>query len=173
MHDGHHGHNVYTYGFRNNCYGYRCGYGSYYPWAYSGYYAPYWWWDSGSSYDEDYENDRAVANQMNAQNLDEQRMRRQEDQDYRDEYGNDPERYSRSAPAPREPESALPETVLVFRDQHKQEVRNYAIVGQTLWTFAPEHTQKIHLSALDLTATARANDDRGLTFRVPAPGEAQ
>ena len=44
--------------FRNNCFGFRCrGFG--YPWAYGGYYDPYWWWDSGSSYDEDYERDRA------------------------------------------------------------------------------------------------------------------
>ena len=32
--------------------------------------------------------------------------------------------------------------VLVFRDQHKQEVRNYAIVGQTLWNFASQRTRK-------------------------------
>jgi hypothetical protein len=30
---------------------------------------------------------------------------------------------------PREP------TVLVFNDKHTQEVKNYAIVGQTLWIF--------------------------------------
>jgi hypothetical protein len=171
--NGHHGHRFYNYGFRNNCYGYSCRYGSYYPYAYSGFYDPYWWGDSGSSYDQDYDRDRAIANEMNAQNLDEQRMRSQEDQDYRDEYGNDRDHYARSAPPPREPESLLPDTVLVFRDQHKLEVQNYAIVGQTLWTFGPQHNQKIPLSALDLTATTKANDDRGLTFRVPASGEAQ
>ena len=66
-----------------------------------------------------------------------------------------------------------PDTVLVFRDQHTQDVRNYAIVGQTLWNFAPGRTQKIALSDLDLPATTKANDERGLTFRVPAAGEAQ
>ena len=75
--------------------------------------------------------------------------------------------YARSDPAPRpatrEADSApvLPDTVLVFRDQHKQEVRNYAIVGQTLWNFAPRRTEKIPLSDLDLPATTKANDERG------------
>src|SRR5262249_13800653 len=39
--------------FRNGCFGFSCGYYGY-PWVYGGYYDPYWWWDSGSSYDEDY-----------------------------------------------------------------------------------------------------------------------
>jgi hypothetical protein len=161
-----------TNGFRNNCFGFHCrGFG--YPWAYGGYYDPSWWWDSGSSYDEDYERDRATANEMNQQSLEQQQMLRQEEAD------GDQDLYARSAPAPRpaqrEAEGApvLPDTVLVFRDQHKQEIRNYAIVGQTLWNFASQRTEKIPLSNLDLPATAKANDDRGLTFRVPPAGEAQ
>jgi hypothetical protein len=62
--------------------------------------------------------------------------------------------------------------VLIFRDQHQQEVRNYAIVGQTLWSFGPR-TQKIPLADLDLAATTKINDDRGLTFRVPSANETQ
>jgi hypothetical protein len=108
---------------------------------------------------------------MNAQSLDEQRMRRQEDQDV----------YASSAPpAPHQPSphqeertQATPATVLVFRDQHQQEVQNYAIVGQTLWNFAPQHTQRIPLSDLDLVATAKANDERGVDFRVPGTHEGQ
>jgi hypothetical protein len=64
-------------------------------------------------------------------------------------------------------------TVLVFRDQRKQEIRNYAIVGETLWCFTPQRTQKIPLSELDLDATVKENDDRGLTFRVPGRNEGQ
>jgi hypothetical protein len=67
----------------------------------------------------------------------------------------------------------MPNTVLVFRDQHKQEVSNYAIVGQTLWNFAPQHTEKIPLADLDLVATTKANENIGVTFRVPGSGEAQ
>src|SRR5258708_39103754 len=103
---------------------------------------------------------------MNAQSLEEQRMRQQGDQDA----------YASSDPAPaREQErtEAAPATVLVFRDQHKQEVQNYAIVGQTLWSFAPQRTQKIPLSDLDLPATTKANDERGVDFRVPGAHEGQ
>jgi hypothetical protein len=64
-------------------------------------------------------------------------------------------------------------TVLVFRDQHEKEIQNYAIVGQTLWDFVPQHTEKIPLSDLDLPATTQANDERGVTFRVPTSNEAQ
>jgi hypothetical protein len=166
------------YGLRNNCYGYACrGYGSYYPWAY-GYYDPYWLWDSGSSYYNDngngYDQDVAAAAEMNRQNLEQQQMMRQEQA----QADGDQDAYAQQVPMrPSMHESdgapVLPDTVLVFRDEHKQEIRNYAIVGQTLWNFAPQHTQKIPLSDLDLPATTKANEDRGVTFRVPAGGEAQ
>jgi len=161
--------------FRNHCFGFGC-FG--YPWLYGGYYDPFLWGDSSSSYDQDYEQNLAIANQMNEQSLREQQMRRQEEAD------GDRDSYARSDPAPRpassgEPQAApqgaqiMPATVLVFRDQHQKEIQNYAIVGQTLWNFAPRHTEKISLSDLDLSATTKANDDRGVTFRVPTSGEAQ
>lgn len=167
-------HNGFRYGFRNGCWVYGCwGYG--YPWW--GYaYNPWWWWDNDSSYDNSYEQDLANANAMNEQSLEEQRMLRQEEADGdQDAYAPSPRRspyvQPRQATAPAaEPSPGspiMPETVLVFRDHHQQEVENYAIVGQTLWTFAPQHNQRIPLSDLDLTATAQANDDRGLTFRIP------
>jgi len=160
---------IHTFGLRN-CIGFGCrGYG--YPWGYGGYYNPYWWSDSGS-YDDSYERDRAVANDMNAQSLDEQRMRRQEEADGdQDSYAN---LAPRSRPAQSDSGAAIaPPTVLVFRDQHKQEIRNYAIVGQTLWNFSPQRTEKIPISNLDLTATTKANDERGLSFRVPESSQAQ
>ncbi|MFZ0319770.1 MAG: hypothetical protein WAL56_11640 [Candidatus Sulfotelmatobacter sp.] len=154
---------IRTYGFRNNCYGYRCGYGYGYPWLGAGI-DPYWWWDSGSD-DQDQQYQTGLANEMNAQSLDEQRMRQQGDQDS----------YARLTPPQHQPErtEAAPATVLVFRDQHKQEIQNYAIVGQTLWNFSPQHTEKIFLSDLDLPATTKANDDRGVSFRLPGSNEAQ
>jgi len=171
LHDRFRGQRIRPFGFRNNCFGFRCRSRIFYPYAYGGYYDPYWWWDSGSSYDDDYERDRAIANDMNAQSLDQQRMLRQEEAD------GDQDAYAHSAPAPRDqkPEGAaiMPATVLVFRDRHKQEVQNYAIVGQTLWTFAPQRTEKIPLADLDLAATTKANDDRGVGFHVPSSSEAQ
>jgi hypothetical protein len=93
-------------------------------------------------------------------------VRRQVDQDV----------YASLAPPPprdKERTEAVPATVLVFRDQRKLEVQNYAIVGQTLWSFAPQHTQKIPLSDLDLPATTQANDERGVDFRLPGAREEQ
>ncbi|HTS36071.1 MAG TPA: hypothetical protein VMH04_10390 [Candidatus Solibacter sp.] len=138
-----------------------------------GYYDPYWWWDSGSNYDEDYERDRATAAQMNAENLEEQRMLRQEEADGdQDAYAPSRSASNRNNNNDQPGAPIMPATVLVFRDQHKQEVQNYAIVGQTLWSFSP-HTQRIPLADLDLTATAEANDDQGITFRIPVNHVAQ
>ncbi len=79
LHDRLRSRRIRSFGFRNNCFGFRCrGFG--YPWGY-GFYDPYWWWDSGSSYDDDYERDRALANEMNQQSLEQQRMLRQEESD--------------------------------------------------------------------------------------------
>jgi hypothetical protein len=155
---------IRTYGRRNNCFGYRCGYGYGYPYLYGGI-DPYWW-DSDSSYDQDQQDQIGLANEMNAQSLDEQRMRDQNDQDI----------YARSAPPPphqKERTDADPATVLIFRDQHKQEIQNYAIVGQTLWNFSRQRTQKIPLADLDLPATEKANDDRGVDFHLPGANEGQ
>ena len=57
-------------------------------------------------------------------------------------------------------------SVLVFRDGHKQEVSNYAIMGQTVYVF-DKRTQKVALADLDVAATVKANDDRGLEFKIP------
>lgn len=149
--------------FGNRCFGYGCGLGYGYPYLGGGV-DPYWWWDSGS-YDQDQQDQTGLANEMNQQSLDEQRMRQQDDQDA----------YARSAPPPlhqAEHTEAPPATVLVFRDQHKQEVQNYAIVGQTLWIFG-QRTEKISLSDLDLPATTKTNDERGVDFRVPGGNEGQ
>jgi hypothetical protein len=66
------------------------------------------------------------------------------------------------------PESE-PETALVFRDKHVEEVRNYAISGGTLWVLNAQAAKKIPLSQLDLDATVKMNDDRGIDFQVPGP----
>jgi hypothetical protein len=70
------------------------------------------------------------------------------------------------AAAPTAPE-ALEPTMLVFKDGHKLEVGNYAIIGQTLFDMTPGHARKVPLADLDLEATRRQNDDRGITFQLP------
>ena len=161
-------------GFRNNCFGFGCGYYGY-PWAYGGFYDPYWYWDTGSQDDPDYDQNVAAAAEMNRQNLEEQQMLRQEEAD------GDQDAYAAPARAPRPPRPAakdepqgaaiMPNTVLVFRDQHKQEISNYAIVGQTVYNFTPQRTERIPLAQLDLAATTKANQDLGVTFRVPGASD--
>jgi hypothetical protein len=156
---------IRTYGYGNRCFGYPCRGGYGYPWGYYGAYDPYWFWDSGSSYDQDQQDQIGLAEEMNQQSLAEQQMRQQ----------SDPNAYAQPAPHPHQPErtEAVSPTVLVFRDQHKQEVQNYAIVGQTLWNFAPQRTEKIPLSELDIPATTKVNEDRGVSFRLPGGQEGQ
>ena len=57
-------------------------------------------------------------------------------------------------------------TVLVFRDGHKQQVSNYAIMGQMVYVF-DDHSKKISLADLDVPATIKANDERGTEFKIP------
>jgi hypothetical protein len=70
--------------------------------------------------------------------------------------------------APPEPVADQPSTVLVFKDGHKAEVGNYAIVGDILFELSDGRTRKILLADLDLPATEKANDDLGVDFQVPA-----
>lgn len=88
-----------------------------------------------------------------------------------DRYGDHSFNEARSTPpAPSQPAPAAEEqepTVLVFRDGHKEEVRNYAIVGQMLWDFSGKGTHKIPLSEIDLDTTRKLNDDRGVDFVLP------
>ncbi|SRR5258708_14391338 len=58
-------------------------------------------------------------------------------------------------------------TVLVYKDAHKEEIANYAIVGDQLFDFT-NGKRKIAISELDLAATTKANDARGVDFQLPA-----
>jgi hypothetical protein len=64
---------------------------------------------------------------------------------------------------------AEPETALVFRDQHVEEVRNYAISGGAVWVLNAQAAKKIPLVNLDIEATVKMNEDRGVDFQVPEP----
>lgn len=77
--------------------------------------------------------------------------------------------------AEREAAKAAPEktaqpqrsTMLVFRDSHLEEVQNYAVIGQTLWTFSEQRARKVPLADLDVPATTKLNDERGVEFALP------
>ena len=175
----HRHHDFDDFGF-NNCFGFACrnsawGWGS--PWWGWGWYDPWLWssWeDEDRRFDDDYYRQYEMADRWNQQSLAEQRLLRQEEDD------GDQDAYAprssgrRSAPVSEtQPEAPVSPTVLVFRDQHKEEVSNYAIVGQTLWSFSAQRTKKIPLADLDVPATQKANDDRGLAFHVPGANEGQ
>jgi hypothetical protein len=71
------------------------------------------------------------------------------------------------------PVAPEPPTILVFKDGHKFEIGNYAIVGETLYNMSGStgvpgrHAFKIALADLDLDATIKANEERGLEFHLP------
>jgi hypothetical protein len=95
---------------------------------------------------------------------------RAEDSRYGEHYLDSRERDTRPSESPA-PEPRIEDnvsTVLVFRDGHRDEIKNYAIMGTTLFVFAGSH-RKIPLAELDLDATVRENDDRGIEFQVPTP----
>ena len=75
--------------------------------------------------------------------------------------------YPPTAPAPAAVEEKPLSTVLVYRDGHQREVQDYALLGQTLWVFAGQTTRRISLADLDLEATKRLNDERGVDFVAP------
>lgn len=157
----------YHYGYRYPYYGY--GYGYYWP----------WYWDT-SSYDNSDSSDQSEASRQ----IDDLNQQVQQLRDQLDASQYAQARYRPAAPPPRPPEPGTrparqPEpkdksvapadlaTVLVFRDQRIQEVKNYAIVGKTLVVIAEERQRKIPLSDLDLDATTKLNEERGVDFQLP------
>ena len=84
-----------------------------------------------------------------------------------------PDPHTAQSAAPDPPDTAAdadsnPEpTLLVFKDGHQIEVGNYAIVGHTLYDMSPGHPRKVALADLDMDATEKQNDQRGVTFQLP------
>ena len=70
-------------------------------------------------------------------------------------------------PSPPSPIVENTPTILVFRDGHRSEMQNYAIVGKTLWVFTEQRAQKIPVSDLDVEATRRVNAERGVEIPFP------
>lgn len=66
-----------------------------------------------------------------------------------------------------DPDPPLQPTLLVFKDGRTVEVGNYAIQGATLFDLTPGHKRKVAIADLDLEATRRQNDERGVTFQLP------
>ena len=82
-------------------------------------------------------------------------------------YARQPAVAAADEPSPADARQQIP-VVLVYLDGHEQEITNYAIVGPTLYDLGTFVAHKIPLAALNLKATIKANDDRGVDFSVPA-----
>jgi hypothetical protein len=107
---------------------------------------------------------------MDQRSLEQQRFREQQDQDI---YASSAASSSRDRASGNETNEPGQATVLVFRDQRREEVHNYAIVGQTLWIFSPQRTERVPLAEIDLAASAKANQDRGVEFHIAGTAEGQ
>jgi hypothetical protein len=74
-------------------------------------------------------------------------------------------------------QAELPTAVLIFKDGHREQVPEYAIVGSTIYASADywqtgHWTKNIELSSLDIPATVQANNENGIKFKLPsAPNE--
>jgi hypothetical protein len=79
----------------------------------------------------------------------------------------DSAQYASAADSSPDPEPPPAPTMLIFKDGHQLEIENYAIVNQTLYDLTPGHHRKIALADLDLPATQKQNDDRGVIFDLP------
>lgn len=67
----------------------------------------------------------------------------------------------------------LPPAVLVYRDNHREEVSDYVIANGNLYARGDYYrdgfwTKTVQLSALDIPATVRANSDRSVKFVLPS-----
>ena len=121
------------------------------------------WYGSSEKPWDDYAQQQ-TARQMDELSEEVQRLR--EDREY--------PRETASASVPRPPVEATLEKpnadlpiVLVFLDKHIQEIKNYAVINETLMVYDGPRTHKIPLMDIDLAATLKLNDERGVAFPIP------
>jgi hypothetical protein len=144
------------------------------PFYYGGYYSP-WYWDWWGSSDDSYnssQNDYAQSQMLRQiDELSQEMQRLRQDQDY-SQVATSPTPAPTPAPAPRASveapkiDTGLP-VVLVFFDKKIQEVKNYAVMNEMLVVFDGTRTRKIPLRDVDLAATMKLNDERGVDFQIP------
>jgi hypothetical protein len=89
-----------------------------------------------------------------------------------------PPNHSRTSPAPspmitRTPSEPLPAAILIFRDGHSEEVRDYTIADGILYARGDFYTdgywnKKINLATLNIPETLQANDERNVKFVLPS-----
>jgi hypothetical protein len=60
-----------------------------------------------------------------------------------------------------------PAVTLILKDGHRIEAAGYALVGSTLWILNAQDATKISLSDVDIDATQRENQKRGINVVIP------
>ena len=78
-----------------------------------------------------------------------------------------------NASSPQAPAKEPPPAVLVYRDGHSEELTSYSIIGPVIYTKADywssgNWTRKIQIADLDLPATLKQNQERGVKFELPS-----
>jgi len=167
VHSPHHGPIIVTRGhFGGHRHFYP--YNSLYSWYGYGY-LPSWDYDDAeydarfnSSYNYDYQ----TASEINRLSNEVEQLREERD------YTQAP---AQPAPAPASQPAAqakaqedLP-VVVVFLDKHIREVKNYAVASEMLVVLDGSKRTKIPLADIDLAATMKLNDERGVDFQIPNP----
>ena len=122
-------------------------------------------WYDNSSYGQQYYPQDDYANPYYGQNNQVQEQQAEIDRlnDQVERLREEQERERRAAA----PEAKPQPTELVFRDKRTEEIQNYAISGQTLWVLTEQRARKIPLSEIDIAATRKVNEDRGVDFAIP------
>ena len=144
-------------------------YYAYSAYAPFGYYSPFWWDWNNSSYDRS--EDNYVAQRQAQQQIDDLSQQVQDLQQEREERA-----YSQP-PLPRPPAPSSTEAkivpnmsvVLVYLDKRIEEIKNYAVANEKVVVFDNHHIKKIPLADIDLAATMKLNDERGVDFQIPNP----
>jgi hypothetical protein len=143
---------------------------SFYPLysRYGCYGVPLWDWDD-AEYDARFNNnnyDYQTTAEINRLSNEVEQLREERD------YAQAPAQPA-AAPAPQPPVQAkaqedLP-VVVVFLDKHIREVKNYAVANEMLVVLDGNKRTKFPLADIDLAATMKLNDERGVDFQIPNP----
>lgn len=137
-----------------------------YPYYYYGWYGgPFGWdWESSLYASRDNGDDAQYRTAAEINRLADEVQELREQRDYVQ---------APPAPAPQpRTEAKLAEdlpVVLVFLDKRIQEVKCYVVANEMLVVLEGNRRKKFPLADIDLAATLKLNDERGVDFQVPNP----
>jgi hypothetical protein len=157
---------VFVPGINGRRFGYR-NFHPYYGWypSYAYYGGPFWDWQD-SSYDSRFNDDSnaryQTASEINRLSDEVQQLREER------EYSQAAVQPAAVPQAPVQAKEDLP-VVVVFLDRHIQEVKNYAVANEMLVVLDGSRRTKYPLADIDLAATMKLNDERGVDFEIPNP----